>query len=658
MKKLGIILAAFVLLFVLTTCNGADDAERYPPTAITVTLDGSPVNLNTGITLTLLPGGAADQDSFVLKAAATADLRGGDISYSWEIANPPVAEGGAIAVIIGSITGDTITVSPRRAATVTITVTASNKYGRLPVSFEINVVGPFDEAPAAPVIHEGSDAAGQLVADRTIEITTAVPQPFFAVAEGAAHFEWEIVSGDTFVSLPPPSGTPSIVRANPVNVTGVAVGQATIRVRAHNNIGHSGWTNFNVNVSLDPDDPRRVTGLTIRTGTERVRTNVDLEHLSPNNTVYRNRVGIDSRFILSVPFTATATGGDGLDTNITYHWTKSSETGTGSINILSPNTGETRITGTVFGDSARITVTATNAYTADVVTRYFYVVVTEFLFVWDSTINPIEYGEHNPDPHYEDPLPSGNTPLIFWNYNYYFEWPELGDWQRIQVRQFGAITPQGEIRLGEMVHHIDDWIPPSRFIIGSDGSANESATNSTTNNQWGYFDFSQGTFRIVIDYKDAVLAGNTALRISINNNELSEGASVLGPLSNLGEYSRPGHFRWSRGGDTWQEDGAHAVGRRHTAQPDNPLLLEDVPTGEWTEPLNVGSGRVMVTFRPEVRWPTPDADQLLSLQYAFISLLATCARTAGLHGHARANDVGMTITRIKVERVPNEPVDW
>ena len=104
--------------------------------------------------------------------------------------------------------------------------------------------------------------------------------------------------------------------------------------------------------------------------------------------------------------------------------------------------------------------------------------------------------------------------------------PVGSGFNEIDFRVIGSsiTTTEGAFRLGA----------DGRLVVGA--AAGSSTSDST--HVPGVFDFSEGTFRLTIDYLDPVVPGsNYLLRILINNNQTGQASSVLGTASNLRQYN-------------------------------------------------------------------------------------------------------------------------
>lgn len=242
----------------------------------------------------------------------------------------------------------------------------------------------------------------------------------------------------------------------------------------------------------------------------------------------------------------------------------------------------------------------------------------------------------------------------------------------IQVHEAGAATPDGAFRLGEKIR--TDFAASSRIVIGGVPGASGPAGANTTNNTnqgGGYFDLSEGWFRLTIHYREMVSADNTRipLRVSINNNTAGHNRidSVLGERSMLGTFVSWWNFRPGTLRDAWP---TAAVRYRWTMYPGS---TEAIATAAWPHFIEWGS--LIIEFNPSLAFDDdyfstrPEltrnvADE--SLQRAFITLSA--AERAGATQtfepgnpsqfvsfvtpeNPAGQDHGITITGVRLERI-------
>ena len=131
----------------------------------------------------------------------------------------------------------------------------------------------------------------------------------------------------------------------------------------------------------------------------------------------------------------------------------------------------------------------------------------------------------------------------------------------------------------------------------ADGIANKTALTSSSTHIPGVFDLSRGEFRLTIDYRiiDGYVeaedvSANFHLRASINNNTHIAANSILGVANTLRTYTKYYELRDGMG--------------------DTDSLAEEV-----------APGRMMLTFRPEIRYADLPQSSYDSLKTAFIALV-------------------------------------
>ena len=160
-----------------------------------------------------------------------------------------------------------------------------------------------------------------------------------------------------------------------------------------------------------------------------------------------------------------------------------------------------------------------------------------------------------------------------------------------------------------------------RLIIGNHNPAiSASDTAANTDHIPGKYDFSAGTYRLTVDYRDAKQGtANYVLRFYINNNGMSEAFSVLGRYSNLRTYVSEGDL---------------AKG-----------ISEKYPQRDGTVAETGTPGKIVLTFTPSVRYTSgnatnadPGVKDYNSLKTAYMVL----------HCQPGAN---ITITGIMLERM-------
>jgi hypothetical protein len=159
----------------------------------------------------------------------------------------------------------------------------------------------------------------------------------------------------------------------------------------------------------------------------------------------------------------------------------------------------------------------------------------------------------------------------------------------------------GAFRLGH------DSATAPRLVIGS-GSATGAGTPAGTATTTaalgphipGQLDLSEGTFRLTVDYADIENdpGNDVLLRVYINNNTESLGNSFLGSNSVFRVYGNTSDLLYGMGGDL------AAGGATDTAERGN----------------SVQKGRIVLTFRPGVRYAGQSAQNRETLKTAFIAL--------------------------------------
>jgi len=128
----------------------------------------------------------------------------------------------------------------------------------------------------------------------------------------------------------------------------------------------------------------------------------------------------------------------------------------------------------------------------------------------------------------------------------------------------------------------------------------------------GQFNFSQGTFRLTVDYKDPVYVADTMFRFAINNNRDEQERSILGAASNVREYQTLDELR----------NGIGTVA-------DKPGVTDKA------EPAGLSSERIIITFTPSILYEGNAGAS--SLANAFFTIFTWTNQ--------------ITITGIKLERV-------
>jgi len=382
-----------------------------------------------------------------------------------------------------------------------------------------------------------------------------------AEADATVSYEWSLVKGNGVVMLAPTEDGKTAA------VTPQTAGDAKIRVKAGTNYDVTAETYFNIYVN-----PSGNSGWTFKIldGSTEIYHNDDIEIPPANikNIVLEKTTGDTVTFSIH-PVSGAAV----------------------SLSSTSPSNAFT-VTGLKFGrETLSITATKGSEHITKAVTVY--VAESGVLFAWDSVTNPME-------------TIAANT-VRYGGYRDIY----------LAARRSAVTAPSGAMVLGT-------GSEGNLLVIGAGSQAGAGtpagAQTSATAYIPGQFDLSVGTFRLTVDYSEAVLgSGNDVLlRICINNNGSGSANSVLDGNSVLRSYT--------------SED------QLNNGRPDQNnagLTGAEVP------------GKVVLTFTPSIRYANSTKSIQINGQEAQAK---DSLKTAFLSLQSYANN-SVIITGIRLERV-------